>query len=159
MKDLLHNMLYNVIPVKFYRYPHVVLSRLAVIDDYHSNKCVLDFETKLYDLFHRYGINAVSGTIAVFECHCNGVPIFFGFSETVFSIGFNITQMELHIWKWNSRKEVICEKESDKQLLAISQLKIRPNDNYNDIKRIGLYTVCPICLGKFMEARKKQSVI
>ena len=94
MKDLLHSMLYNLTPVKFYGYPHVVLSRLAVIDDYHSNKCVLDFETKLYDLFHRYGINAVSDNKVVFECHCNGVPIFFGFKDWQFTIGFNVTQLD-----------------------------------------------------------------
>ena len=94
MKDLLHNMLYNLIPVKFYGYPHVVLSRLAVIDDYHSNKCVLDFKTKLYDLFHGCGINAVSDNKVVFKCHCNGVPIFFGFKDWRFTIGFKIAQLD-----------------------------------------------------------------
>jgi hypothetical protein len=64
--------------------------------------------------------------------------------------------MELHIWKWNSRQEIICEKEGSKQLFAISQLRIRPND---DIKRIGLYTLCPICLNRLMEARKRQAII
>jgi hypothetical protein len=56
----------------------------------------------------------------------------------------------LHIWKWNSRQEVICEKEIGKQMFAISQVRINQYD---------INSVCPICLSGLMEARKRQAVI
>jgi len=87
----------NIIPIKFYPYPHVVMKRLISSLPEYSNQSskYIWYRKWLSELFNNAGIKNTIDNKIVFEVEIEGIHFFIGFYDWVMSIGFGIHK----IWK------------------------------------------------------------
>ena len=77
-------------PVAFHPYTSIVTNRLISVEydskDYYINQ----LEKDLIELFNNVGIQCAIDNKIVFACLINGVILYIGFKDWVFSIGFGM---------------------------------------------------------------------
>jgi len=79
-------------PIKFYPYAHTVTDRLFRIE-YDNKSIINNIENNFIKIFNDAGIKAYRDNKIVFEVEKNGIRIFYGFYDWIYSVGYNIRKV------------------------------------------------------------------
>ena len=81
-------------PVAYHKYPSSVHQRIFEASDGDMQNEYLDMKRFLLEMFKKAGIKSWDDNKVTFEMEFKGKSIFFGFYDSMFSVGFAV-----HNWK------------------------------------------------------------